>query len=71
MKRYIRFAAVLAGAALLGWLLQGPSPAAPQGNVAITPADRIMQAVKRANLRSGPGTSFERWACWRPASSSG
>ena len=60
MKRSIRFAVMLAGAALLGWLLQGPAPAAAQGNVVITPADRTMQAVKRANLRSGPGTSFDK-----------
>ena len=48
---------------LVGVLLQVPAPAFAQRqpNVVVIPiADRPMWAVKRANLRIGPGTSFDK-----------
>ena len=37
-----------------------------QGHDVITPVDRPIQAIKRANLRSGPGTSFDKVGLLEP-----
>ena len=53
-----RFMIILSLAAVL--LHAAAPPAIAQGNIAITPVDRTMRAAKRANLRSGPGTTFDK-----------
>ena len=53
-------AGLLACVALSGLLILGPVPALAQGNVAIIPIDRPMWVLKRANTRSGPGTSYDK-----------
>ena len=55
-----RHASLLACVALSGLLIPDPVPALAQGNVAIIPIDRTMWAVKRANVRSGMGTTFTK-----------
>ena len=60
MKRQLALLACALLVALAGTLLQILVPTSVQGRTStvIIPMDRVMRAVKRANLRVGPGTSF-------------
>ena len=56
-----RYAGRLACAVLTGLLLLlAPTPARAQSDLAIIPVDWTRWAVKRANVRSGMGTTFAK-----------
>ena len=51
---------MLACVMVVGALLQEPTPAQAQQRGVVIPVDRPMWVLKRANIRSGPGTSYDK-----------